>query len=108
MGAKDAGSLKLVASSHLILTTPEKWDAISRRWKDHIYLLGNVALLMVDEVHMLGDNERGATLESVICRMKTVRREAEEKALKVIRAQISEGKGLDRKALKPLAASGMR
>lgn len=75
----EISSLKAVASSHLIITTSEKWDAVTRRWKEHIYLLGNVALLMVDEVHMLGDKDRGATLESIICRMKTVRKAATEK-----------------------------
>ena len=80
--------MKTVASSHLIITTSEKWDAVTRRWKEHIYLLGNVALLMVDEVHMLGDKDRGPTLESIICRMKTVRKAATEKALSVLREKV--------------------
>ena len=34
---------------------------------------------MIDEVHLLGDKNRGATLESVITRMKTVRRTVQER-----------------------------
>ena len=63
-----------VASSHLILTTPEKWDSVTRKWSDHLFLLGSVKLLLIDEVHLLGDAMRGACLEAVVCRMKTVQR----------------------------------
>jgi len=78
--SKPGEAMRTVAMSHVILTTPEKWDSLTRKWKDHIYLLGNISLLMIDEVHILGDKNRGATLESVITRMKTVRRTAQERA----------------------------
>ena len=28
----------------------EKWDSVTRKWSEHIYLLGKVELLLVDEV----------------------------------------------------------
>jgi len=65
-----------VASSHLILTTPEKWDSITRKWTDHVFLLGSIKLLLMDEVHLLGDGSRGACLEALVCRMKAVERAA--------------------------------
>jgi len=65
-------SMAMIAASQLILTTPEKLDNITRRWKEHIYLLGTIKLVMVDEIHSMTDKGRGATLESVVCRMKTV------------------------------------
>ncbi len=34
------------------------------RWKDNVGILGSVALLLIDEVHVVGD-ERGAVLEAV-------------------------------------------
>lgn len=37
-----SSSLRDLASSQLIFTTPEKWDSISRAWTDHMYLLGTV------------------------------------------------------------------
>jgi ATP-dependent DNA helicase HFM1/MER3 len=70
------GSIRDVASAHVILTTPEKWDSITRKWTDHLYLIGSVKLLLVDEVHLIGDKSRGACLEAIICRMKTVQRAA--------------------------------
>ena len=63
-----------VVQSHIILTTPEKWDSVTRRWTDHLSILQCIKLLLVDEVHLLGDSTRGPCLETVICRMKTVRR----------------------------------
>jgi ATP-dependent DNA helicase HFM1/MER3 len=70
-----------IAKSHLILTTPEKWDSITRRWNDYVVLLGSVKLLLVDEVHMIGEKDRGSCLESVISRMKTIQRAASSRML---------------------------
>ena len=72
-GDQTKTDMKEVTSAHIICTTPEKWDSITRRWTEHIYLLGKVQLLLVDEAHTLGEN-RGSALEAVVCRMKTVAR----------------------------------
>eukprot|EP00903_Cladosiphon_okamuranus_P018895 g17378.t1 len=69
-------SLRDLASADVILTTPEKWDSVTRRWKAHAFLVGTVALVLVDEVHTIGE-ERGATLEVILSRMKMVSRSAE-------------------------------
>lgn len=57
---------------NLILTTPEKWDVITRRWKENSNLMQMVKLFMIDEVHLLNDSARGHTLEAVVSRMKTI------------------------------------
>jgi len=76
----DAGTaFQKVAMAHVILTTPEKWDSITRKWTQHMFLIGSVKLLLLDEVHLLGDESRGSCLEAVICRMKTVQRAARAK-----------------------------
>ncbi|XP_067331830.1 probable ATP-dependent DNA helicase HFM1 isoform X2 [Channa argus] len=60
-----------IQDSHIILTTPEKWDSMTRKWKDNC-LLQLVRLFLIDEVHVVKDATRGATLEVVVSRMKTV------------------------------------
>lgn len=60
-----------IGSATIIVTTPEKWDSITRKWKDHRRLLELVRLVLIDEVHILKDT-RGATLEAVVSRMKTI------------------------------------
>uniref|UniRef100_A0A3B4AAC7 DNA 3'-5' helicase n=1 Tax=Periophthalmus magnuspinnatus TaxID=409849 RepID=A0A3B4AAC7_9GOBI len=60
-----------IQDSHVILTTPEKWDSMTRKWKDNC-LLELVRLFLIDEVHVVKDATRGATLEVVVSRMKTV------------------------------------
>lgn len=60
-----------VAAADIIITTPEKWDATTRRWKDNAALIGQIALVCIDEVHLLNE-ERGAVLEAVVSRMRTV------------------------------------
>lgn len=69
----DTGSAEMskVRNSSIIVTTPEKWDSITRKWKDHGKLLEMVKLFLIDEVHILSD-PRGATLEAVVSRMKTI------------------------------------
>jgi hypothetical protein len=72
-------SFREIDDAHLILTTPEKWDAITRKWTDHLGLIGAVKLLLIDEIHLIGDDSRGGCLEAVITRMKTVQRAAKAK-----------------------------
>ncbi|KAJ9596387.1 hypothetical protein L9F63_012595, partial [Diploptera punctata] len=57
---------------HLLLTTPEKWDSITRKWKDNSLMVQMVKLFLIDEVHLLNEEKRGPTLEVVVSRMKTV------------------------------------
>ena len=63
--------LRGVQSASIVITTPEKWDSMTRKWKDHAKLMQMVKLLLIDEVHILKDT-RGATLEAVVSRMKSV------------------------------------
>ena len=72
----------IVASSHIILSTPEKWDSVTRRWTDHLNILRCIKLLLVDEIHLLGDETRGPCLETVICRMKSVSTSSDSKVIK--------------------------
>ena len=74
--AKASSSYAEIASANLILTTPEKMDSITRRWNDQFVLLSCIKLVLIDEVHLIGETERGGCLESVICRMKTIQRAA--------------------------------
>ncbi|XP_042353171.1 probable ATP-dependent DNA helicase HFM1 [Plectropomus leopardus] len=60
-----------IQDSHIILTTPEKWDSMTRKWKNNC-LLQLVRLFLIDEVHVVKDATRGATLEVVVSRMKAV------------------------------------
>uniref|UniRef100_A0A3Q0SYV1 Probable ATP-dependent DNA helicase HFM1 n=1 Tax=Amphilophus citrinellus TaxID=61819 RepID=A0A3Q0SYV1_AMPCI len=60
-----------IQDSQIILTTPEKWDSMTRKWKDNC-LLQLVRLFLIDEVHVVKDATRGATLEVVVSRMKAV------------------------------------
>ncbi len=42
-----------INNASLIVTTPEKWDGISRSWQTRGYVK-NVALIVIDEIHLLG------------------------------------------------------
>ncbi|KAL0957930.1 hypothetical protein HGRIS_000111 [Hohenbuehelia grisea] len=59
-----------IAETQLIVTTPEKWDVITRKSSDTSYT-NLVRLIIIDEIHLLHD-ERGPVLESIVAR--TIRR----------------------------------
>ena len=58
---------KEVTQTQIIVTTPEKWDVVTRKSTGDTELVQKVRLLIIDEVHMLHD-ERGAVLESLVAR----------------------------------------
>ncbi|KAH0573614.1 RNA helicase [Spironucleus salmonicida] len=60
-------------SSHIIVTTPEKWDAMSRSWKSKQFLQ-LIGLIIIDEVHLIGTS-RGYVIESVVARYQLVCKE---------------------------------
>ena len=99
-----------ISKSNIIVTTPEKWDSMTRKWLvkkvfqpftiidleliltfppyfllsrtiqypspkkrlDHFSLMSSIRLFLIDEVHVLNEPKRGATLEVVVSRMKTM------------------------------------
>ncbi|XP_046390762.1 probable ATP-dependent DNA helicase HFM1 isoform X2 [Ischnura elegans] len=71
-GDTDTTEYSMLQNYHLIITTPEKWDSLTRKWKDNKHLMQVVKLIMIDEVHLLNDESRGPTMEAVVSRMKTV------------------------------------
>ncbi|OKL61605.1 hypothetical protein UA08_03771 [Talaromyces atroroseus] len=70
-GDTDYAQSRLVQTASIIITTPEKWDSMTRRWRDHAKLMQLIRLFLIDEVHVLNET-RGAALEAVISRMKSV------------------------------------
>ena len=48
-----APDMQAITSSDLIVTTPEKWDGISRSWQTRSYVKA-VSLIIIDEIHLLG------------------------------------------------------
>lgn len=45
--------MRAIAQADLIVTTPEKWDGVSRSWQNRSYVQ-KVAILIIDEIHLLG------------------------------------------------------
>ena len=55
-----------IAETQVIVTTPEKWDVITRKGGDNS-LVEKVKLLILDEVHLLA-SDRGNVIESITAR----------------------------------------
>ena len=55
-----SADLKLLAKGNIIISTPDKWDVLSRRWKQRKNVQ-NVNLFILDEAHLIG-GENGVCL----------------------------------------------
>lgn len=73
--------LKLLAKGQVIITTAEKWDVLSRRWKQRKNVQ-NVNLFIVDELHLIG-GEDGPVIEVVCSRMRYISSQI-EKQIRII------------------------
>ena len=70
--------LKLLEKSQIIISTPEKWDALSRRWKQRKYVQ-QVSLFIVDELHLIGEGQGGTVLEVIVSRMRYISSQGDNK-----------------------------
>eukprot|EP00768_Dysnectes_brevis_P004185 gnl/Dysnectes_brevis/2987_a3680_779.p1 GENE.gnl/Dysnectes_brevis/2987_a3680_779~~gnl/Dysnectes_brevis/2987_a3680_779.p1 ORF type:complete len:2302 (-),score=441.14 gnl/Dysnectes_brevis/2987_a3680_779:144-6620(-) len=75
-------SMGSVAKANIIVTTPEKWDAVSRhwKWKGWIQMVG---LAIFDEMHLLG-TDRGYVLESIVSRFRYAIEEFERTSVDIL------------------------
>ncbi|KRY35927.1 Activating signal cointegrator 1 complex subunit 3 [Trichinella spiralis] len=58
--------IQALSNADVVVTTPEKWDGISRSWHSRAYVK-QVGLIVIDEIHLLGE-DRGPVLEVIVTR----------------------------------------
>ena len=73
--------MRAISKADVIVTTPEKWDGVSRSWQTRNYVQ-DVSLLIIDEIHLLGD-ERGPVLEVIVSRTNFISSHTEQ-AVRVV------------------------
>ncbi|XP_019874429.2 putative U5 small nuclear ribonucleoprotein 200 kDa helicase [Aethina tumida] len=73
--------LKLLGKGQIVITTAEKWDVLSRRWKQRKNVQ-NVNLFIADELHLIG-GEDGPVIEVVCSRMRYISSQI-EKPIRII------------------------
>eukprot|EP00210_Caulerpa_lentillifera_P001589 g1527.t1 len=62
--------IRALNSADIIISTPEKWDGISRNWQSRSYVQ-RVGLMVIDEIHLLGA-DRGPIIEVIVSRMRYI------------------------------------
>jgi activating signal cointegrator complex subunit 3 len=71
---------RALEQADVLVCTPEKWDLVSRGWRgsastdeisDAKSFVKRVRLLVIDEVHLLGE-DRGAVLEAIVSRTRFI------------------------------------
>lgn len=78
---ESTSDVKILEENNVVITTPEKWDLMSRRWKTR-KSVQEVRLFVVDELHLL-DSDIGPTLEAVVSRMRYISAQV-EKPIRVV------------------------
>ena len=68
--------LKLLARGNLIIATPERWDILSRRWKQRKNVQ-NINLFIADDLQLIGGTE-GPVLEVICSRMRYISSQIEK------------------------------
>lgn len=56
-----------IINTQIIVTTPEKWDVVTRKLTGDSELVAKVKLLIIDEVHLLHE-DRGSVIETLVAR----------------------------------------
>ncbi|XP_028391652.1 U5 small nuclear ribonucleoprotein 200 kDa helicase-like [Dendronephthya gigantea] len=87
-----SADLKLLAKGNVIISTPEKWDVLSRRWKQRKNVQ-NVNVFIMDESHLIsGDN--GPVMEVICSRMRYISSQI-EKNIRIVALSSSLGNSKD-------------
>ena len=73
----------IIASSHIIFITIEKFDALLRN-TNNWHLLYQFGCVIIDEIHYLGDPQRGGILEATLTRLKLILEKFPELYLRII------------------------
>lgn len=79
---------RALETADILVCTPEKWDLISRGWRgssfknnadenDKKSFVKRVRLLVIDEIHLLGE-ERGSVLEAIVSRTRFISRHLQQ------------------------------
>eukprot|EP00958_Prasinococcus_capsulatus_P026621 scaffold4916_cov371-Prasinococcus_capsulatus_cf.AAC.3 len=75
LSGESASDLKQLEKADIALSTPERWDMLSRRWKQRKAIQA-VTLFIADELHLVGA-EIGPTIEVIVSRMRYMSSQAQ-------------------------------
>lgn len=67
---KHMSNLGDIKQFQVIVTTPEKWESMTNDWTQYHDIASSIQLFCIDEVHLIGDERRGSTVEAIILRTK--------------------------------------
>lgn len=76
LGEDSAANLRLLKENDLVVATAQRWDVVSRRWRQRKNVQ-SIRLYIFDQMHLLGGSE-GPTLEVVVSRARYVAAQTEK------------------------------
>ncbi|KAH8061343.1 hypothetical protein JL720_13453 [Aureococcus anophagefferens] len=73
---------RALRDADVLITTPEKWDGVTRQWRRRDYARHAAllcALLVIGEIHLLGE-DRGPVIEAIVSRARFISEQADSNA----------------------------
>lgn len=86
---EDISDLGDLHEFQIAVTTPEKWDSMTRKWRDHHEIAKMIKLVLIDEIHLVGDANRGPTLEAIVSRFKFIQNDQEKGRIRFVAVSAS-------------------
>lgn len=68
----DTPGARRYASQSVLIMTPERLDLITRNWRRHHHWLAQVSLIVIDELHLMGADLRGARVDAALTRLRAL------------------------------------
>ncbi|CAH8493636.1 unnamed protein product, partial [Schistosoma mattheei] len=73
-GDSEFVDIQNLGSQVLLITTPEKLNSTVKTFRDLVNIWNKLKLCFIDEVHLIGEHDRGSILEVLITRTKMLAR----------------------------------
>ena len=74
---------KLMAEGQLLVCTAREWETVTRRWKNRSVVKDDLALCILDDLHLLSGQE-GPAVEVVASRMRYIQTQLTHKRLRLL------------------------
>ncbi|CAK4441295.1 unnamed protein product [Aphanomyces euteiches] len=76
LSGDSTADVKSIQTAQVVISTPEQWDVLSRRWKKRPRIQ-QVQLFVLDHLHFVGGGEYGPTIEIIASRMRFIASQVE-------------------------------
>ena len=64
--------LEIIQTHDVVFTTPHEWDRVTRRWRQRQHIFASIEVMILDQMHFIGNGKIGALYEMIVSRMRFI------------------------------------